>query len=383
MKHIKLLIKMENIEKKSNYRLAMFPIKYRQLWNFYKKAESVFWSDDQINVELVKDIKNWQKLEPKVQHFIKHILAFFASSDAIVNETIGEQIIKRIQLREAKLWYNFQEMMENVHNIVYSKLIDTYISNKKEKMKILQAQLYIPTIKKKIDWIHKWVGHNNDMQNIDKESRMVINDLLKLYFDVSKHYTKTINKNILNFRDKLLNPAPSLAKLLFINIINEGVFFSGSFCSIFWLDHTYKGLLPGLKKSNEYISRDEGLHVKFGIYIYNNFIENKLLENEVHLIINEAVLIESDFICHMLPSGLKGGMNSKSMLKYIKFVADQLLEQLNYKKLYNVKNPFDFMEQQSVGVRIVDFFEDHPSEYKLANSNTSLNDLQLDFGDNF
>ena len=297
----------------SKDRYTMFPIKDDGIWKLYKKSVAVFWTAEEIN--LAGDYEDFATLTPNEQHFIKMILAFFASSDGVVLENLGTRFLNEVQLSEARAFYSFQLFMETVHGETYSLLIDTYVKDKKEKATLFNAIETFPCVKKKADWAIKWID--------DKDS---------------------------SFETRLLAFA-----------CVEGIFFSGAFCSIFWLKK--RGLMKGLGFSNELISRDEGLHTEFAVYLYNTY-GNRLPEDKVFNLIHEAVTIEKEFICDALPCRLIG-MNSVLMGEYIEYVADRLLVQLGYKKYYNTNNPFQFMEQISMDAK-TNFFEKRNSDYSLA-----------------
>ena len=298
----------------SKDRYTMFPIKDDGIWKLYKKSVAVFWTAEEIN--LAGDYEDFTTLTPNEQHFIKMILAFFASSDGVVLENLGTRFLNEVQLSEARAFYSFQLFMETVHGETYSLLIDTYVKDKEEKGNLFNAIETFPCVKKKADWAIKWIEDTNS-----------------------------------SFETRLLAFA-----------CVEGIFFSGAFCSIFWLKK--RGLMKGLGFSNELISRDEGLHTEFAVYLYNTY-GNRLSEEVVHNLIGEAVTIEKEFICDALPCRLIG-MNSMLMSEYIEYVADRLLLQLKYKKKYETKNPFQFMEQISMDAK-TNFFEKRVSDYSLAN----------------
>ena len=298
-------------------RFVMFPIKYQDIWDMYQKQVDCFWRPEEI--DLTKDLAHWESLNKDEQYFISMILAFFAASDGIVLENLASRFMNEIQVSEARAFYGFQIAMENIHSHTYSNLIETYIKDKEEKSKLFNAISNYPCIKKKSDWAQKWIHDNRS----------------------------------------------SFATRLVAFACVEGIFFSGAFCSIFWLKK--RGLMPGLCFSNELISRDEALHTEFAILIYKK-LKNKISEDTIIHIIKEAVEIETEFICDALPCRLIG-MNSDLMTQYIKFVADRLVVQLGYKKIYNVSNPFDFMELISLEGKS-NFFERTVSEYSLANKNT-------------
>jgi len=294
-------------------RFVMFPIKDDSIWKMYKKQMDCFWRAEEI--DLSKDIEQWSKLTDNERHFIQMVLAFFAASDGIVLENLGVRFMSEVQLAEARAFYGFQIAMENIHSETYSLLIDTYIKNKNEKDKLFNAINEFECIKKKAKWATKWIE--------DKRS--------------------------------------SFATRLIAFACVEGIFFSGSFCSIFWLKK--RGLMPGLTFSNELISRDEALHTEFAVLLYNK-LEKKLSKKKIKEIISEAVEIEKEFICDALPCRLLG-MNSNMMGQYIEFVGDRLAVQLGNDKIYNTPNPFDFMEMISLE-RKTNFFESRVSDYALA-----------------
>jgi len=306
-------MQQEILLKENPNRFVLFPIQYQDIWDKYKQHVSVFWTAEEINLD--QDLTDWQKLNDDERHFIKNILAFFAGSDGIVLENLGSRFMNEIQLPEAKCFYGFQIAMENIHSETYSLLIDTYVKNKEEKTKLLNAIETIPCIKKKAEWALKWID--------DKES---------------------------DFQTRLV----AFAAI-------EGIFFSGSFCAIFWLKK--RGLMPGLAFSNELISRDEGLHTDFAVLLYS-YIKNKLTEEKIHQIIKEAVTIEKEFIIDSLPCNLIG-MNSELMAQYIEFCADRLITQLGYTKIWNSKNPFTFMEMISLTGK-TNFFEKRVGEYSKS-----------------
>jgi ribonucleoside-diphosphate reductase subunit M2 len=295
-------------------RFVMFPIKYDDIWQMYKKQVDCFWRPEEI--DLTKDLTNWESLHQDERYFVSMILAFFAASDGIVLENLAARFMSEIQVSEARAFYGFQIAMENIHSHTYSLLIETYIKDKEEKSSLFNAIENFPCIKKKSDWAQKWIH--------DKQS--------------------------------------SFATRLVAFACVEGIFFSGAFCSIFWLKK--RGLMPGLTFSNELISRDEALHCEFAILLYSKMVK-KIDKSRIHEIIKEAVEIETEFICDALPCKLIG-MNSDLMTQYIQFVADRLCVQLGYTKIYNVTNSFDWMEFISLESK-TNFFERHNDSYALAN----------------
>ena len=309
-------------------RFVMFPIKYNDIWEMYKKQVDCFWRAEEI--DLSKDTKDWNLLSADEKYYISMILAFFAASDGIVMENLAERFMSDVQVSEARAFYGFQIAMENIHSQVYSMLIDSYIKNDDEKNVLFNAIANYPCIKKKADWAQKWIK--------DSES--------------------------------------TFAQRLVAFACVEGIFFSGAFCSIFWMKK--RGLMPGLTFSNELISRDEALHCEFAILLYSK-LNAKLSNNEIRDLISEAVEIETEFICEALPCRLIG-MNSQLMTQYIQFVADRLSLQLGYDKIYNVANPFAWMEMISLDSK-TNFFEKRVSEYALANKTKSVElfDLNEEF----
>ncbi|KAF1794031.1 Ribonucleotide reductase small subunit, acitve site [Phytophthora cactorum] len=294
-------------------RFVLFPIQEHEVWQMYKKAEASFWTAEEL--DLVHDLKDWTKLTDNERHFIKHVLAFFAASDGIVNENLAMNFSNEVQVPEARCFYGFQIAIENIHSEVYSLLIDTYIKDAIEKDHLLRAIETIPCVTKKAHWALKWC-----------------------------------DPRVSSYPERLLAFAAV-----------EGIFFSGSFCSIFWLKK--RGLMPGLSFSNELISRDEGMHTDFACLLYSKLV-TKLPESRVHEIIRDAVVIEHEFVRDSLPVELIG-MNSGLMCQYIEFVADRLLYSLGVSKIYHAKNPFDWMDMISLQGK-TNFFEKRVGEYSKA-----------------
>ena len=309
-------------------RYVMFPIKDQDIWKMYKKAEDLFWRAEEIDTS--KDYKDWETLNADERHFISMILAFFAASDGIVLENLGVRFMGEVQLSEARAFYGLQIAMENIHSITYSTLIETYIKDKEQKHKLFNALNEYECINKKGQWAIKWIN--------DKKS---------------------------NFATRLVAFA-----------CIEGIFFSGAFCAIYWLKK--RGLMPGLTFSNELISRDEALHTEFAVLLHSK-LEKPLKKQKIHEIISEAVAIELEFINDALPCRLIG-MNQVLMKEYIEFVADRLSVQLGGDKIYESKNPFDWMENISIETK-TNFFEDRVSEYSLTTKNSKINTFE--FGDEF
>lgn len=311
-------------------RFVLFPIQHDDIWQFYKKAEASFWTAEE--VDLSTDIVDWTtKLNDNERHFIKHVLAFFAASDGIVNENLAENFLSEVQYSEAKFFYGFQVAIENIHSEMYSLLIDTLIKDKSEKDHLFNALETLDCVKKKAGWALKWIESD------------------------------------------------SFAERLIAFAAVEGIFFSGSFCSIFWLKK--RGLMPGLSFSNELISRDEGLHCDFACLLYAKHVVNKLSKEKIEQIIVDAVEIEKEFVTDALPVDLIG-MNSKLMCQYIEFVADRLLGELGNPKVYNTANPFDFMELISLQGK-TNFFEKRVGDYQKAGVTTKKEDNVFDLDADF
>jgi len=306
----------EVLLKENKDRFVLLPIKYPEIWEMYKKTEASFWTAEEI--DLSDDQKHWDNLNDGERHFISHILAFFSASDGIVNENLAVNFMREVQLPEARCFYGFQIMMENIHSETYALLIDSYIKDPVEKDRLFHAIETVPCVKKKAEWALRWIDGGN-------------------------------------FAERLVAFAAV-----------EGIFFSGSFCSIFWLKK--RGLMPGLTFSNELISRDEGMHCEFACLLYR-MLENKLSEEKVQGIIRDAVEIEKEFVTDALPVALIG-MNAKLMSQYIEFVADRWLVELGYNKIYNTTNPFDFMEMISLQGK-TNFFEKRVGDYQKSGVLTS------------
>jgi len=293
-------------------RFVLFPIEHDDIWDFYKKSQAAIWTAEEI--DLSQDLTDWENLKDDEKHFIKHVLAFFAASDGIVNENLAENFVNDVQYTEAKFFYGFQIMMENIHSETYSLLIDTYIKDNKEKDYLFNAIETMDCVKKKAEWALRWIDNG------------------------------------------------SFAERLIAFAAVEGIFFSGSFCSIFWLKK--RGLMPGLTFSNELISRDEGMHCDFACLLYNNHIINKLDKKVATDIIKDSVSIEKEFVSDALPVRLIG-MNSEEMCEYIEFCADRLLVSLGLERVYNASNPFPWMDMISLQGK-TNFFEKRVGDYRKA-----------------
>ena len=321
---------MEPILIENPHRFVVFPIQHHDLWDFYKKTEASFWTAEEI--DLAADLTDWRtKLNDDERYFIKNVLAFFAASDGIVNENLAENFVKEVQYPEAKFFYGFQIMMENIHSETYSLLIDTYITDEEEKTKLFNAIDTIDAVKKKANWALKWIK------------------------------------------------SESFAERLIAFAAVEGIFFSGSFCSIFWLKK--RGLMPGLSFSNELISRDEGMHTDFAVHLHNNHIVNKVSEEKIREILLSALEIEKEFITESLPVRLIG-MNADLMKQYLEFVTDRLLLDLGCSKEFNVQNPFDFMTNIALKGK-TNFFEKRVGEYQKAGVKSAMNNQDFSTDEDF
>ncbi|KAL9162875.1 hypothetical protein ABFS82_06G006300 [Erythranthe guttata] len=300
-------------------RFCMFPIQYPQIWEMYKKAEASFWTAEE--VDLSQDLRHWETLSTDEKHFIKHVLAFFAASDGIVLENLAGRFMKEVQISEARAFYGFQIAIENIHSEMYSLLLESYIKDSDEKNRLFRAIETVPCVERKANWALRWIDGGE-----------------------------------------------CFAERIIAFACVEGIFFSGSFCAIFWLKK--RGLMPGLTFSNELISRDEGLHCDFACLLYS-LLKMKLSEEKVKGIVADAVEIEREFVCDALPCALVG-MNGELMSQYIEYVADRLLNELGYGKMYNVQNPFDWMELISLQGK-TNFFEKRVGEYQKASVMSNLN----------
>ncbi|MFV7234107.1 MULTISPECIES: ribonucleotide-diphosphate reductase subunit beta [Flavobacterium] len=317
------MAQVEPILQENKNRFVIFPIKHHDIWEWYKKMEASFWTAEEI--DLSQDLNDWNnKLSDEERYFVKHILAFFAASDGIVNENLAENFVNEVQYAEAKFFYGFQIMMENIHSETYSLLIDTYVKDEAEKDELFNALEVFPAIKKKADWALKWIESD------------------------------------------------SFAERLIAFAAVEGIFFSGAFCSIYWLKK--RGLMPGLTFSNELISRDEGVHCDFAVHLHNHHLVNKVPKERIRSIIVDALNIEREFITESLPVSLIG-MNAVLMTQYLEFVADRLLVELGCDREYNTSNPFDFMDMISLQGK-TNFFEKKVAEYQKSGVMNTDEDAQ-------
>ncbi|WP_017496180.1 ribonucleotide-diphosphate reductase subunit beta [Flavobacterium sp. WG21] len=317
------MLQVEPILQENKNRFVIFPIKHHDIWEWYKKMEASFWTAEEI--DLHQDLTDWNnKLTDDERYFIKHILAFFAASDGIVNENLAENFVNEVQYAEAKFFYGFQIMMENIHSETYSLLIDTYVKDEAEKAELFNALEVFPAIGKKAEWALKWIESD------------------------------------------------SFAERLIAFAAVEGIFFSGAFCSIYWLKK--RGLMPGLTFSNELISRDEGVHCDFAVHLHNHHLVNKVPKDRIKEIIVDALNIEREFVTESLPVSLIG-MNATLMTQYLEFVADRLLVELGCERVYGSANPFDFMDMISLQGK-TNFFEKRVAEYQKSGVMNTDSDAQ-------
>lgn len=315
----------EYLLKENPNRFVIFPIKHDDIWEAFQNHRKAFWVENEVDLE--PDLKDWVKLKDAEKHFIKMVLAFFAASDGIIMENLGLRFFSEVQIPEARAFYSIQMLMESTHSIMYSQLIDTYISNNSEKQNLFQAIETVPSIKKKGEWAMKWIESTD-----------------------------------------------SFATRLIAFATVEGIFFSGSFCCIYWLNES--GRMPGLCKSNDFIARDEGMHTDFACLLYKKYINNKLSNDQVHSIISSAVDIEIEFITESLPCNLLG-MNADMMKQYIKYVANRLLSQLGHSELFpNIEQPFGFMDRICLEGK-TNFFEGRVTEYQMEVNNVGLDKLHF------
>lgn len=359
------------ILKRVENRYTMFPINHPNLWKYYKNHVSTFWTLEECR--LSDDLVDWnKKLNDNERYFIKNILAFFAASDGVVNENLVANFYSEIHLTEARAFFTMQMLIETIHSEVYSALIDTYVSDTKEKNALFNAVETNPAVMKKANWAIKWI----------EEGSTVVETLPTHVKEAIKYAEKNsdLPKEHLEALNWLTRDRPSIAQRLAAFICVEGLFFSGSFCAIFWLKN--RGLLPGLCSTNEFISRDENLHVEFGIELYNMLdTKDRLSKNVLFDLIKDAVEIEKEFILESLPVSLIG-MNSKLMSEYIEYVADRISVQMNYPKIFNTLNPFSFMELISME-RKNNFFENNTTEYSRSGIGTTEQERSFSLDEEF
>lgn len=368
---------VEFLESPEEFRYTAEPVIFHDIYEHYNKAKNAFWVPEEIDEDLNKDKKNWDKIDPAVKKYLKYIVAFFAISDGVVGEVLADEVQSRIMIREAKIWLNFQTMMEDIHSIVYSKLVNVYVDNSTERRQIFNAIANFPSIKRQISWLHKWVGKENPMRHLSMDNTELIRKITKLFQVNMENYL-----GFLDYEVELVEPnapipqferfvehvfedkkplAQIVAAMAFMEIVN----FSGKFLAIFWFNQQYPGILPGLALSNQFISRDETGHGEFWIMLYRKYIKNPMKFEDIKIMLDECVRAECEFINDSLPEKLPG-MNAELAQDYIKFVADSVMIDLGYNTVYNKENPFPFMQKQSIAVRSNDFFTGQTSDYAIA-----------------
>ncbi len=376
----------EEIEKDSDSRLAHQPVQHLHLYKFYKELEASFWTDEDVDKDLIKDSSDYEKVSPAEKRLFERVQGFFAVSDFVVGDLIADKLNSRIKNVDVKLIYTFIGMMENIHMITYSKVLEKSVTDNKHRLEILHSASKIPTIAKKISWIRKWVGMENDIHGLDFSTIKAIFSLVEIQNNILKSLHPNTNIDsfksveVLELEKKLKERIPSLDRILVVLAITEAVFFSGSFAVLFWF--AQNNLFPGACKANQLIKNDEGKHVENGALIHRTLIEHKESQSVVYDMIREAIEIENDFMRDAMPDGLKG-MNSELMLRYVKYCADWMLDLFGYEKLYKIKfeDTFSFMIKQSITDTFTDFFKSEEVNYKIHGVDESATDKQAVFDD--
>jgi ribonucleotide reductase beta subunit family protein with ferritin-like domain len=376
----------ESIEREDDKRLAHQPVQYQFIYRFYKELEASFWTDEDIDKDCEKDAFDREKVSEGERRLFDYVQGFFAVSDFVVGDIIGNKLNNRIKNTDLRLVYSFISMMENIHMITYSKVIEKAVKNSNERQDILNSAARIPSIKRKIDWIRKWVGMDNDIHNLERESIVGLFELVERNnrFLSALHPGQDISeyksKEILALEEKLKEKIPSLDTLLVSLSVLEGVFFSGSFAVIFWFASQNK--FSGASKANQLIKNDEGKHVENGALIHRTLIKHKVPQSVVYEMVKEAVEIETAFMEDAMPEGLRG-MNSKLMVRYVKYSADWVLDLFGYEKLYGIKfeSTFSFMVKQSISDTFTDFFKGEEVNYKIHGENENAGDRMVVFHD--
>lgn len=373
-----LLREKEPLLQENEQRLVLYPLQYPDLWELYQTQQNAYWVAEDVNMD--DDRKDWNKLSENERYFIKHVLAFFAGSDAIVNDNLVFNMLNFVQSTEAQFFYVYQAMMENIHSTAYSMMIDALIDEPDERSRLFNGIKTMPSVKKKSDWAYKWIGNDTVTDNV----KDFINELVANTSDESQ---LSIINSLCEKHNITTTESPTFLHQLIAFAVVEGIFFSGSFCSIFWLKK--RGLMSGLSTYNEYISRDEGLHYNFAVYLYNNHIQNKLPTKVVQDIILEGLAIEKEFITESLPVSLIG-MNNQLMSQYVEYVAKNVLNDFNAnvvldetsvdygKPLLTTKNPFSWMVNIAIEGK-TNFFEKTVSDYQI----TGVQGQTLNFDDDF
>ena len=376
----------EQIEEEDEKRLAHQPVQHQNLYKMYKELEASFWTDEDIDKDCEKDAFDRDRASEGERRLFDYVQGFFAVSDFVVGDIIGEKLGGRIKNTDVRLVYSFISMMENINMITYSKVIEKAVKNTKERSEILNSAARIPSIKRKIDWIRKWVGMDNDVHNLERESIVGLFELVERnnrFLEAmypGENVDKYKSKEILGLEEKLKEKIPSLDTLLVALSILEGVFFSGSFAVIFWFASQNK--FSGASKANQLIKNDEGKHVENGALIHRTLIKHKVPQSLVYEMVKEAVEIETAFMEDAMPEGLRG-MNSKLMVRYVKYSADWVLDLFGYEKLYFVKfeDTFDFCKKQSISDTFTDFFKGEEVNYKIHGENENAGDRMVVFHD--
>lgn len=377
----------EEIEKEDEKRLAHQPVQHQHMFKFYKELEASFWTDEDIDKDCEKDPFDRERATPEERRLFDYVQGFFAVSDFVVGDVINSKLTSRIKNTDLRLVYNFISMMENIHMITYSKVVEKNIKNAKQRNDVLHAASRIPSIKRKVEWIRKWVGMDNDVHNLDKDTILAIYDLVEKNNKVLQilHPGEDIDQykdeKLLKLEEKLREKIPPLSRLLVALAILESTFFSASFAVVFWF--AKNNMFPGAAKANQLIKNDEGKHVENGALIYRTLIQYKEPQEFVHEMVREAVAVETDFMTDAMPVGLRG-MNSKLMIRYIKYSADWMLSMFGYEKLYNIKfeDTFDFMTKQSITDTFTDFFKGEEVNYKIHGVNETSEDKKAVFDEN-
>lgn len=377
----------EAIERDDEKRLAHQPVQYQHMYKFYKEIEASFWTDEDIDKDCERDPFDREKASEGERRLFDYVQGFFAVSDFVVGDIIGSKLVNRIKNTDVRLVYSFISMMENIHMIAYSKVVEKAIKDSKQREDVLNSSSRIPSIKRKVDWIRKWVGMDNDVHDLEKETIIALFELVErnnrflqaMYPGSDIDQYKSIE--ILKLEEKLREKIPQLDLLLVAVAILEGVFFSGSFAVIFWF--AKNNMFPGASKANQLIKNDEGKHVENGALIHRTLIQNKVPQNLVYDMVREAVEIETAFMEDAMPEGLRG-MNSELMIRYIKYSADWVLDMFGYEKLYLVRSDeiFDYMHKQSITDTFTDFFKGEEVNYKIHGENETHLDKKVVFQEN-
>lgn len=375
---------IEDIETPDEKRLAHQPVQHQHMFRFYKLLEASFWTDEDIDRDSERDSFDREKASPGERRLFDYVQGFFAVSDFVVGDVIGDKLNNRIKNSDVRLVYSYIGMMENIHMITYSKVIEKSIKDSKERQHVLSSASKIPTIQKKVEWIRKWVGMDNDVHNLDRDTILGIFELVDRNnrFLTAMYPNENIDKykseHVLNLEKKLREKIPSLDRLIVALGILESVCFSASFSVIFWF--AKNNLFPGACKANQLIKNDEGLHVENGALIHRTLIQHKLPQDLVYEMVREAVEIETAFMEDAMPEGLRG-MNSKLMIRYIKYSADWMLDMFGYQKLYNIRfeDTFDFMIKQSITDTFTDFFKSEEVNYKIHGVDETAKDKHTVF----